>query len=232
MAAYEIAVSLQVKDYFYSEKKAVSSVSAGFDTFSAALTAYCEAVSFGYTVNTDALRKHLAAYRKKPEDVEQVCRLMLIRHENGLDTVILENLRSDSGYEENDSVISCNALNREELAVLSAHGVEPEEDSLGSYFEVYPLNDLLYDLSDACDGKLDPMREDLKALVEEYAHAHALMVNEIDPGEDGYFCPGSSSPDECFNSWGNIYGYANDERDIFINSLVRYAHGFVLEFRE
>lgn len=232
MAAYEITVSLRAKDYFYTENNAVSPAAGPFDTFSEALSAFCEAVAFGYEVDKDALNKQLGKYHKSSRDVDVSCRLSLIRHGSESDVTVLENVRSDSDYEGEDAVVACGELNEDELAALSRRGIEPEEDSFGSYFEVYPVNDLLYDLSDAADGALDPMHEDLKPLVKEYARAHDLLTNEIDPAEDGCFCPGVQSPEECFREWGKTYGYTDDEQSIFTDSLVRYPHGYVLEFRD
>lgn len=228
MAAYEIAVSLRVKDYYYTENRAVSPVSDTFDSFEPALLAFCEAAAFGYSIDTKALEEHLATLGKKVSDVSVLCRLMLLRH-GGETVTVLENECADG---EEDPVISCGPLNEEEEDILLRHGVEPEEDSLGSYFEIYPLNELLYDLSDVCDGALDPADGDLRALVREYAAEKGLLLNEIDPSEDGYFCPCKGSEDDCFEAWGQACGYTNDEKEIFTGSLVRYAHGYVLEFRE
>lgn len=228
MAAYEIAVSLRVREYLYTESRAVSPAAGDYDSFEEALLAFCDAVSFGYAADTQALDRHLASYGKKARDVDKSLRLLLLRHEDE-DVTVFENIRADG---EEDPVISCGELTEEEADVLFRHGVEPEEDSLGSYFEVYPLNELLYDLSDACDGALDPADESLRALVREYALAKGLLLNEIDPAEDGYFCPSQGSEEDCFDEWGQACGYTEDEREIFTGSLVRYTHGYVLEFRE
>ena len=136
MAAYEIAVSLRVKDYFYLEKSAESAVAGHFTTFLEALPAFCSAVAFGYTVSTEKLNEHLATYQKTAEEAEKRYRLMLIRHDAGTDTVVLENARSDSEYDGEDTVVSCGELTEDELNTLSRHGIEPEEDSFGTYFEV------------------------------------------------------------------------------------------------
>lgn len=232
MTMYEIAVTLCAKDYFYTEKKAKTHAASEHYSFEEALCAFCEAIAFGYSVDTEELKTHLSRYGKKPDEVDKSYRLMLIRHDGDADTVLFENTRSDSDYEGEDTVVSCYALHEEELGILARHGIEPEEDSFGSYFEVYPLNDLLYDLSDACDGALDPMNDELRLLVKEYAHRKGLLTNEIDPSEEGYFCPGSHTEADCFGNWGKIYGYADDEQDIFTGSLVKYEHGFVMELRE
>lgn len=232
MLEYEIAVTLRVKDYFYTEKNAASSVSGHFTTFAEAFPAFCTAVSFGFTVKQDNLNARLCGYRKKAEDVDKDYRLTLIRHECDFDTIILENLRSDSDYEGESTVVSCNTLDETELGILARHGLVPEEDSFGSYFELYPVNDLLYDLSDSTNGALDPTHKDLTPLLKEYACAHDLIINEIDPSEDGYFCPGDQTKEECFSEWGSAYGYLDDEQDIFTDSLIRYKHGYVLEFKD
>ena len=232
MAAYEITVSLRAKDFFYSENNAASSVSGHFNTFSEALPVFCEAVAFGFQVNTEKLSEILCRYGKKAVDVEKSYSLRLVRHDIGTDMTVLENTRSDSDDEGESTVVSCSGLNEEELGTLATHGIEPEEDSFGTYFEVYPVYDLLYDISDVADGMLDPMNEDLKALVQEYAHRHGLITNEIDPAEDGYFCYGNHSTAECFHQWGKVYGYTDEEQDIFTDALVPYEHGYVMELRD
>lgn len=232
MPVYEISVSLRAKDYFYTENKAESSAAGRYTSFSEAFFAYCEAIAFGYSINTEKLAQQLREYNKMPEQVDISCKLSLIRREGFSDSVLLENERSDSAYEGESNIVACGSLSEEENNVLSQHGIELEEDSFGSYFEIYPLNDLLYDLSDSADGLLDPTRTDLKELVKEYTHTHRLLTNEMDPAEDGYFCPGADTKESCFNEYGKLYGYSAEERIIFTDALVKYPHGYVLELRD
>lgn len=232
MVEYEIAVTLRVEEYFYTEKNAVSSVSGRYSSFADAFPAYCEAVTFGYTVNEDKLNAHLAKYNKRASQVDCTGRLMLIRHEEYSDPVILENKRSDLNYDSDEGFVACADLKEEEIEVMRSHGIELEEDSFGPYISLYPVSSLLYDLSEAVDGRLDPLRDDLKLLVKEYTHAHGLLTNEIEPSEDGYFCPGSQSEEDCFRDWGSDYGFLEDEKAVFTGSLVKYEHGYVVEFRD
>ena len=228
MPAYRICASL-IYGKDYKENLTADCAACGvFGDFAEALVRFSLAVVCGYTVKEEKLRKFLSQ-KRLPFD-EEACSvsLSLLRD----DTVVLKNTRRTDGYSSDSTVVDCLHLTGAETAVLEGRGLTPEKDFAGLYFELYSLNDLVYDLYDAMEGAADDVFDDLAALVAEYLAAKSLLTHEVDPAEDGYFCPGVQTKEECFEKWGPVYGFEKDEKTLFCDNLAAYPHGFVVEFRE
>lgn len=234
-AEYEIVASIHVGNVYREEYIAKSPSCSVFNTFDEAFISFCLNVVRGYSVNYNNLNAYREAHFSSflfISDTAPHFSLSIIHHEGSNTRELISNEQTDEAYECNNLLICIHDISKNERKMIESHHVEIEHDSVGDYFELYPMYDLVYDILDSTDINTEPDLNNFCCLLYEYLLKKRLITNEIIPSEEGFFCPGNASAIECFNKWGPFYGYDPSESELFISNLVAYEHGFVLEFRE